>query len=239
MTVVSPPDLSMASHSTHRYERKFVVQEGHSAEILALVRHHPALFREIYHQRAINNLYLDTPGRAHYQDHVHGLANRLKVRIRWYGPLHGHVERPVLERKIKAGSVATKASNLLASFTLNGTFPLQTITHALQSSELDPQMRHGLGYLDPSLVNRYQRRYFLSADSHFRLTMDTGLECYGLSRTTGHLFPIPGAYPSVILELKFDAQHATTAAQVTNAFPFRLTRCSKYVLGMDALHAII
>lgn len=229
----------MAPLPSHRYERKFVVQAGHLAEVLAVVRHHPALFREIYHQRAINNLYLDTPGRAHYHDHVHGLANRLKVRIRWYGPLHGDVERPVLERKIKAGSVATKASNPLAPFTLNGTFPLQTVANSLHSSDLDPHLLHAVGHLDPSLVNRYQRRYFLSADSHFRLTLDAGLECYGLSRATGHLFPIPGSYPSVILELKFDSEHATKAAQVTNAFPFRLCRCSKYVLGMDALHAII
>ena len=40
----------------------------------------------------------------------------------------------------------------------------------------------------------------------------------------------------MILELKFDARHAETAAAVTNAFPFRLQRCSKYVLGIEQLH---
>ena len=40
----------------------------------------------------------------------------------------------------------------------------------------------------------------------------------------------------VILELKFAPRHAELAADaVTNSLPFRLAKCSKYVLGIERL----
>jgi hypothetical protein len=46
----------------------------------------------------------------------------------------------------------------------------------------------------------------------------------------------PPAAP-VVIELKFGLAEAEFAAPVTNALPFRLARCSKYVLGINALAA--
>jgi hypothetical protein len=40
----------------------------------------------------------------------------------------------------------------------------------------------------------------------------------------------------VIIELKFDPKYAEHAAPITNTFPFRLNRCSKYVLGIERVH---
>jgi hypothetical protein len=49
--------------------------------------------------------------------------------------------------------------------------------------------------------------------------------------------PVPARAASVIIELKFDPLHAGRAASVTNALPYRLARCSKYVLGIERLFA--
>ena len=73
------------------------------ADVLAEIRQHPALFREVYPDRTVNSLYLDSPARRDYFQHVNGVANRVKTRLRWYGPLTGPVERPTLERKFKRG----------------------------------------------------------------------------------------------------------------------------------------
>lgn len=66
-----------------RYERKFTVQGLALSEILALVRRHPAAFREAYPPRMVNNVYFDTPGLNNYYDHVNGAPNRIKTRVRW------------------------------------------------------------------------------------------------------------------------------------------------------------
>ena len=87
----------------------------------------------------------------------------------------------------------------------------------------------------PSLVNRYQRRYFVSADGHFRLTVDWDLQFADFRRfaANGAFFSADSA---VIIELKFAPSHADSAgATVANALPFRLVRCSKYVLGIEHL----
>jgi hypothetical protein len=46
----------------------------------------------------------------------------------------------------------------------------------------------------------------------------------------------PPAAP-VVIELKFGLAEAEYAAPITNALPFRLARCSKYVLGINTLAA--
>src|SRR5437879_6346363 len=94
-----------------RYERKFLPQEFALAEVLTLVRRHPAMFREVYPPRFVNNIYLDSPGRSDYHDHVAGVPNRSKTRVRWYGAPSGHIAMPVLEQKVKHGHVGGKLSH--------------------------------------------------------------------------------------------------------------------------------
>jgi hypothetical protein len=42
---------------------------------------------------------------------------------------------------------------------------------------------------------------------------------------------------SAAIELKFGLGEAAAAAHLTNALPFRLVRCSKYVLGINRVAA--
>ncbi len=56
--MTASPDLLTESY---RYERKFLVPGSHSPAIDAILRRHPALFREIYSHRPVNNIYLDSP----------------------------------------------------------------------------------------------------------------------------------------------------------------------------------
>ena len=70
-----------------------------------LIRYHPALFSEIYHERCVN-IYFDTPAFDYYEANVRGQAERIKARVRWYGKLLGKIKRPVLEIKRKHGLVA-------------------------------------------------------------------------------------------------------------------------------------
>jgi hypothetical protein len=66
------------------------------------------------------------------------------------------------------------------------------------------------------------------------LTVDSGLQ-FAAARQVQGIF-CPPATP-VVVKLKYGLAEAEYAAPVTNALPFRLARCSKYVLGITSLAA--
>ena len=223
--------------SNPRYERKFVADGFALSEVLALVRRHPAAFRETYPARSVNNLYLDSADLHDYHDHINGIAHRTKTRIRWYGAWSGRVATPTLEYKIKRGLVSGKASHGLPPFLMNGTLSRPDLEATFDSANLPALARSALHHLQPSLLNRYQRSYFQSADGRFRLTVDSGLQFAGARQApgTGVTFCPPAA--PVVIEVKYGLAEAEYAAHVTNTLPFRLARCSKYVLGITSLAA--
>ncbi len=51
-----------------RFELKFIAERMDLAELIALVRRQPGLFREVYPNRVVNNIYLDTPGLDDFED---------------------------------------------------------------------------------------------------------------------------------------------------------------------------
>jgi hypothetical protein len=221
-----------------RYERKFLAPKHSLAGALAVVRRHPALFRETYPARVVNSLYLDSPARTDYFEHVNGVPNRVKTRIRWYGQLTGPIGRPTLERKIKRGSVSGKAARPLPALTLNGGMAPADLAVALDQAGLPANLRWTLRLLEPAAVVSYHRHYFQSADGSFRLTVDSQLQFWSVHPGTGAMMPVPPAAAPIIIELKFEPLQAGHATPVTNALPFRLARCSKYVLGIERLLAI-
>src|SRR5882672_3959960 len=101
--------MSVAT-DTYRYERKFLIEDIAPAEVEAGVRHNPALFYTEYPPRAVNNIYFDSADLRHYHRNVDGHHERVKARIRWYGPLFGQVLHPVLEIKRKQGLLGSKAA---------------------------------------------------------------------------------------------------------------------------------
>jgi hypothetical protein len=220
-----------------RYERKFLAPGLSLAGVLAMVRRHPAAFRETYPARVVNSLYLDSAARRDYFEHVNGAPHRTKTRIRWYGQLTGHIQQPALERKLKRGTVSGKTAWPLSAFHVNGGLAPADLAAALDRAGLPENLRWALRLLEPAVVVSYLRYYFQSADGCFRLTVDSNLQFFGVHPGTGAISPVPAPVAPVIIELKFDPLHAPQAAPLTNALPYRLARCSKYVLGIGRLLA--
>jgi hypothetical protein len=218
-----------------RFERKFVPDTLSLAEVHALVRRHPAGFREAFPPRTVNNLYLDTPGRRHYHDHVQGLSNRVKIRLRWYGLEPEPGGQAALELKFRHGLLTRKEAYPAP----NGAAASGRAWHSHDTPHAGngwpATVRQQLASLEPALINRYQRRYFLSADQQVRLTVDSELEFFPPRNPASRQRPATPGTPRIILELKYSEPAAEQASQVANRFPFRLTRCSKYVLGIERL----
>jgi VTC domain len=202
-----------------RYERKFVADGLVLAEVLALVRRHPATFREDYLPRFVNNIYLDSHGRSNYHDNIVGVANRSKTRARWYGLPSGQVAKPVLERKLKRGLVSGKLTHALPGFSLNGGALPPLLKSALDAALLPERLRSDLCHRERSLFNRYRRYYCLSGDGRFRLTVDTELQFGRGSASNGLRATMTPFAPTQILELKYGPSEAEHADRVTNLLP--------------------
>jgi hypothetical protein len=234
----APRPAAAQLHALSRYERKFHVLRLSPQEIEAIIRLHPAGFSEIYQVREINNIYLDTPALDAYFENLDGQPNRRKARIRWYGGLTGAIPAPTLEFKIRRGLVGWKEQYPLPPFALDARFSQDTLRTILEAAPLPEAMAHELLFLHPTLANRYRRRYFLSADRRFRLTLDWEMSYHKIGPRNNGLLACETDRQSMVVELKYGREADSDAGRVGNGFPFRMTRHSKYVQGVQRLHLV-
>ena len=206
-------------------------------QVAALIKQHPRLFRAPYPPRYVNNLYLDTPDMVNYFDNVDGAMQRRKIRVRWYAEPFGKVTRPMLEVKAKDGLVATKHTYPLSAFRMDARFCDRIFQRVLSDSDLPPVVRHDLRGLNVVLFNRYYRHYYATHDGAFRLTLDTQLAFYKVNGLYGNQFAHRQVNArDVVVELKYEIEQEPQANRVAGFFPFRVTRNSKYVQGIERVY---
>jgi hypothetical protein len=220
----------------YRYERKFFIDEMDAREAIHLIKLHPALFSEIYPPRYINNIYLDSPLMENYGDNIDGAPERLKARVRWYHELFGSIKHPELELKVKKGLMGAKLHYALPGFVFDADFSESLLKDLFRSGELPEDVRSHLLACEPVLVNRYLRWYYATPDRRFRVTVDSGLSFYHLSKLGGQLFHHQQDYHSIVVELKYQREDDPKASRISSAFPFRMTRSSKYTQGIERVY---
>lgn len=207
-----------------RYERKYRQEQTVLQVVEQCVRLHPLGFKALHPPRWVNNLYFDTPDLQFFEDNVVGAPQRLKYRLRWYGRPFEQIQSPVLEIKIKDNMVGSKRSLPLPAG-IYSTKDLPVLTHRCRELA-------GLGMeLQPLLFNSYYRSYWGASASPFRLTIDSQLQ-FGAYRP----LPKPSlAYrdEAIIVEVKYDAEHDAQSEFVLQHLPFRLSKNSKYVTGIN------
>ena len=171
-----------------------------------------------------------------YFDNIDGNSDRTKVRIRWYGELYDNIKKPTLELKIKNGILGHKLHFLLKP--LNTTTQLNKLDIVQLTSNVDiPQhILAKIKVLTPTLLNRYNRKYFLSADKRFRITIDTNQVFYKICSINRYFLNRCRDNSSIVLELKYDRNADKDASYITERIPFRLTKSSKYVRGIEKLY---
>ena len=229
-------DHSEQGRREYRYERKFLIDQLDAQQALALVKRHPALFSEIFPPRFINNIYFDHPLLDNYWDNIDGSTHRSKARLRWYHDLFGNVDQPTLEFKIKNGLMGTKISYPFPAFKFEKGFSEGDLQSWIEGSELPPEVILHLKSLEPVLVNRYRRWYLATPDQAFRVTVDTNLAFYHLNRTNNQFLFHQVDRRSIVIELKYQKEYDPLADRISAGFPFRMTRSSKYVQGIERVY---
>ena len=193
------------------------------------------MFSEIFSKRFVNNIYFDSIDLKNYHDNVDGSTYRKKVRIRWYGDLFGTIEKPVLEIKTKNGLLGKKESFALAQFKLDEAFSFDNIKDDIDKADIPEIVSLELRSLEPVVVNRYCRKYFMCANTDYRITVDSGLLFYAVS-SKNNSFLHRALNDEIILEVKYDEDKDDIVTNITSHFPFRLSKSSKYVTGINKLY---
>jgi SPX domain protein involved in polyphosphate accumulation len=215
-----------------RYERKFVLRHASLEELKMWVRLHPAGFRVAFPDRVIHNLYLDTADLRLYRDHLRGIVQRRKYRIRWYD---GKRKKAKLEIKMKHAHLGTKESYKLKGFDPDAFQAPSDLQAFLAGQNLPVDLRLLTSELVPALRNRYRRSYYLSLDGQFRLTIDSGLTFFRCPDPSGcHLQQ--HSLDDLIMEIKYPAARDVDARDITRHFPIRMDKMSKYMEGVERVY---
>jgi len=223
------------SISNERFERKFYLPTLPFGAFEVMLKHHPMRFREVYPQRYVNNIYLDTFDFENYSDNVVGVSKRMKVRIRWYGVSKGAVLNPRLELKIKKNMLGTKKIFQLNELSIDEELSKPSITKLFESSNISHDVLLYLKSLDVVLMNGYTRKYFCSSNGKYRITVDLGVDYYRLYQLRNSFLHKATTKYGVIVELKYDKDYDGHAKYITCHFPFRVSKISKYVEGVKKL----
>jgi len=223
---------------SYRFERKSFLENLSVENLRHMIALHPAMFSEIYHQRYINNIYFDTPDFKSLHDNLAGVSQRIKYRIRWYGDMFQDIKTPVLELKIKSGLLGYKRSFKLAPFSMNINFDFSDVIQAVKKSDLPLDVYTNFMQLQPALLNRYRRKYYQEKRQLFRVTVDENLNYYQIKKTNNLFLNAHHDRDKLVFELKYNEENDKKASEIMNSFPFRATKSSKYVMGMDFIYNI-
>jgi hypothetical protein len=121
----------------------------------------------------------------------------------------------------------------LQSFVLDANFSKEQIEKSLLSNQIPVFVKNEVSSLKPVLLNSYSRKYFLSADKKYRLTIDHFLTYYKIDFAGNTFLNKVTDYKSTVMELKYDSVYEPEAKMIGTMFPFMLTKNSKYLQGLE------
>ena len=219
-------------HPSYRFERKFLINDLTKDEVVSLINLNSSIFNFTYNTRIISNIYFDNFNFKNYFENVEGDTDRVKVRVRWYGELFKKINKPTLEIKIKKGLLGYKDSMPLENFELKN--DLTNIFQKINDSYI--YNFYNLKILNPVLLNSYSRSYYISNDKNYRITIDDKQSYYKIQKKNNSFNHSVKDNRSVILEIKYNDSNDDNVNLITNNFPFRMTKNSKYVNGVDAVY---
>ena len=153
-----------------------------------------------------------------------GIANRDKFRVRWYGWKPFEVIKPKLEIKHRRNNVGAKTIYNVDTFSFDNLKPISKQVNKLSGT---------FAFLQPALQNSYRRAYFGTRDNKFRITLDWNLSYASLMTCRKLRKHQQFEHNVFILEVKYEQEIEEEADRISQFFPFRSTKNSKYVSGIE------
>jgi len=218
-----------------RYEIKCVGSLSTQDYLRSWVHTHGAGFRKHYEPRIVNSIYFDTIDWYALVETNNGSLDRTKCRVRWYSSdLDCKTIRVELKRRRgRLGWKCVEELSLkkgISDYTWHALLSeIRTRCSAIFQANFE-------SYDTPTILGRYKREYYISADNRIRVTIDTDIEAYSqLATPSPSITQAAPLSPLVIGEIKFLHTNYEHGQDVLASLPFHPSRCSKYSIGLNAL----
>lgn len=215
-----------------RYEIKMVFDALRLDEVRSWVYSHSDSFIIPYPSRQVNNIYFDTIERDLLTEHLNGVANRAKVRFRWYGE-NWLTEGGQIEIKVKNSQLGYKKIHKISEVIDISQHTWTEIIDLLQK-DIPEDLALFLSNLTPVIINQYKREYYISMDGLIRVTLDYKMrvfeQTFGFSPNLSFEQALKN---SVIIEMKSSKSNHKRIADSLVEFPLYCTQNSKYLNGME------
>lgn len=197
-----------------RYEIKFVINSDELQNIISTINYKFFSIKKLYPDRIINSIYYDDINFNCYFDHVNGVSNRYKSRVRWY---NNDLSKLTLEKKIKSGRFNYKEHKYLNQGFFNE--PLRNYYKLFNFLPI------------PTLENCYKRSYFYVKDfDKIRVTFDT------LLISSHPLKNVKYYSKKTIIEFKAELDQKNNLNELIRRIPMKYTKNSKYVSGIRMIY---
>jgi len=218
-----------------RYEIKMVFDRLRLEEVRSWVLSHTHSFRTAFPPRRVNNIYFDTQDFDFLTAHANGVAERAKLRFRWYGE-KWIAENGQLEIKKKIANLGNKDIHGIQGTVDISRSNWREIRQFLKANSPD-KFKFLLNNTAPVLINLYDREYFVSFDGLVRLTLDYKLrafgQAFGLTPNIDRPQPLKNV---VVIEMKADASFHQKIADALAEFPLYCSAFSKFLTGIENVH---
>ncbi len=185
-------------------------------------------FKEIYNSRLVNSLYYDDANFTNYKQSIDGLSSRTKIRARYYNFNKSAFN---LEFKKKEDELNTKNYMSPSSSLIGKLIPLMGETKDNPHSGIKlPENVMTIYY--PKVLVSYLRRYFLSKNGIFRITIDTKINFFKANNIKNNLLINNNrTLTQSVLEVKFLSKGFENLEEInliTNNFNLIQSKFSKY-----------
>ena len=210
--------------SKFRFEYKYCVNKFENRNFIDYIKSNSKLFK-IYPSRIVNSIYYDTHDLKFVSENLSGVSFRKKLRLRWY---NNDLNNANAEIKIKKNKMNAKVKVKIKSLSTNNT--IKYINDLNKNNYFKRMINKYLPseILHPKIRVTYHRDYY-----YFKGLIITFDKNISFTRINGekNLKKIN----DYIMEIKFSSEKLDIYNQLKSDLPFRISRNSKYVVGMSML----
>ena len=213
-----------------RLELKYLISLHQTGKILKILKTLPFNLEEKYQSRLVNNIYFDTYNNHSLMEHLDGIKNRYKIRIRWYGNFLNFV-KPILEFKVKYNKLTTK-KNFLAKFLSRILSSKKELIKFLKTGLIRNKIINFSQNFRVTRIICYKRKYLEAKKNKIRFTLDENLNYKFYSKDNLILFDNLRKFkqkPFNILELKCEESQKKLIPLVERNLQLKSQSFSKFI----------
>jgi hypothetical protein len=212
--------------TSKRIELKHLMRLRHLHRVEASLLASPLCFHESFPPRKINSLYFDTPDFKTVNESFSGSSNRAKHRFRWYGEVL-KATTPTYEIKCKKGHLSWKSLTPL-DFSID-TNAYDWDSALMDNSGVSASRIISLPGSRPVSIVSYYRRYYESAHSRVRVTLDNEISYLDQTTYFRPNFSLSRDSPEkLVVEIKVSQKDSALLEELKKTLDFVPQRFSKY-----------